>query len=235
MRLDHAHVRGSALPNGPIPIPSDLKLAPAKPGTLRRLRRVWRSRKALKGVTQWVIDWGIPLLGGAALLYFYAARSTSPSEVYKTFTLIDDPKGLSLWASSLIGWLVVPAIIGGVAGHVITTRISSAKSISTQTLFRQRRMAQRLRLPGRIDDLRRYFHGPVPQQYFVDVWVRIAHRNDWDRAQDHWEVFIRDILSTRQYAHLDRHEGLRQAQGTARLTLAVTARVGQCIVCERRR
>ncbi|MFG2549967.1 DUF6313 family protein [Streptomyces sp. NPDC048581] len=189
----------------------------------------------MKGITQWLIDWGTPLLGGAAVLYVYAARSTSPSEVYKAFTLIEPPERFSLWASSLIGWLLVPAIIGGVAGHVIATRISSAKSISTETLFRQRTLGQRLKPPGRIDDLRPYFHGSVPQQYFVDVWVRIAHRNDWDRAQDHWEVFIRDMLSTQQYAHVDRHEGLRQAQGTARLTLAVTARVGHCIVCERRR
>ncbi|OXY90315.1 hypothetical protein BEK98_34815 [Streptomyces diastatochromogenes] len=199
------------------------------------MRRVWRSRKALKGVTQWVIDWGVPMAVGAGLLYFYAARSASPSRVYKTFALIDPPHGALLWTASLIGWLLVPAIIGGFAGHVIATRISSAKSISTETLFRQRKLGQRIRPPGLIDDLRRYFHGPVAQQYFVDMWVRVAHRNDWDRAQDHWEVFIRDMVSTQQYAHLDRHECLRQAQGTARLALAVTARVGQCIVCERRR
>lgn len=189
----------------------------------------------MKGVTQWMIDWGIPMAVGAILLYVYAARSTSPSEVYDAFTLIEAPEGLLLWVPSLIGWLLVPAIIGGVAGHVIATRISNSKSISTQTLFRQRTLGQRVRPPGRIDDLRPYFHGAFAQQYFVDVWVRVAHRNDWDRAQDHWEVFIRDMLSTQQYAHLDRHEGLRQAQGAARLTLAVTARVGQCIVCERRR
>ncbi|MFI6010823.1 DUF6313 family protein [Streptomyces sp. NPDC051243] len=220
---------------GPIPIPPDLKLAPVKFGTRRRLRRVWRSRKALKGITQWMIDWGAPMAVGAVLLYIYAARSTSPSEVYKAFTLIDPPDVGILWGPSLIGWLLVPAIIGGVAGHVIATRISRAKSISTETLFRQRTWGQRLKPPGLIHDLRRYFHGSIAEQDFVDAWVRVAHRNDWDRAQDHWEVFVRDMVSTQQYADLDRHECLRQAQGTARLTLLVTAQVGLCIVCERRR
>ncbi|MFE3038025.1 DUF6313 family protein [Streptomyces canus] len=182
-----------------------------------------------------MIDWGVPMLAGAIALYVYAATSTSPSEVYRAFTLMDPPNTDILWAPSLIGWLLVPAIIGGFAGHVIATRIGSAKSISTETLFRQRRMGQRLKPPGVIDDLRGYFHGSIAQQDFVDAWVRVAHRNDWDRAQDHWEVFVRDMVSTQQYADLDRHECLRQAQGSSRLALLMTAQVGLCLVCERRR
>ncbi|MEU9439340.1 DUF6313 family protein [Streptomyces sp. NPDC048304] len=200
------------------------------------MRRIWRSRKALKGVTQWILDWGLPMVACLIVLYVYAVRAESPSAVYRVFTLIDAPKHVLLWVASLIGWLLVPAIIGGFAGHVIAERISRVKAISTSTLFQQRRLRQRLRLPGLIDDLRSYFHGSLAQQGFVDAWVRVAHRNDWTRAQDHWEVVIRDTMSTQQYAHLDRHECLRQAQNTSRMTLLVTARTaGTCIVCERRR
>ncbi|MFB7495446.1 DUF6313 family protein [Streptomyces sp. NPDC056161] len=223
------------VPGGPLPIPPDLKLAPTNRTLGRRLRRTWRSRKALKGVTQWIIDWGIPLIIGAAALYVYAASSTSPSHVYKAFTLIDPPDTLALWTASILGWLLVPAIIGGVAGHVIAQRISSAKAISTEKLFRQRTWGQRFKPPRLIPNLHTYFHGSYAQQNFVDAWVRVAHRNDWDRSQDHWEVFIRDMLSTQQYAHLDRHECLKQVQETAHLVLVITAQAGICIVCERRR
>ncbi|MFF4711422.1 DUF6313 family protein [Streptomyces eurythermus] len=224
------------LHGGPIPIPGDLKLPPGRQRPLRRLRRVWRSRKALKGVTQWILDWGLPLLVCLGALYVFAARAESPSGVYRVFAMIDAPRHVLLWLASLVGWLLVPAIIGGFAGHVIAERISRAKSISTHTLFRQRKLRQRLRPPGLIDHLAAYFHGTVAQQDFVDAWVRVAHRNDWVRAQDHWEVFVRDTMSTQQYAHLDRHECLRQVQSAAKMALRVTARSsGLCIVCERRR
>ncbi len=221
--------------HGPVPVPSHLNLPPGRSGITARLRRAWRSRKALKGVTQWVLDWGVPIALCLLVLYVFAARAGSPSGVYEVFTLIEAPKHTLLWALSLLGWLLVPAIIGGFAGHVITTRIGSVKSISANSLFRQRTWGQRLRPPGLIDDLRPYFHGNHARQEFVDAWVRVAHRNDWKRAQDHWEVYVRDIMSTPQYAHLDRRECLRQAQNTSKMGLLFTALVGLCIVCERRR
>ncbi|MFJ3900407.1 DUF6313 family protein [Streptomyces sp. NPDC090025] len=220
---------------GPIPVPTQLELPPDRRRTLRRLRRAWRSRKALKGVTQWILDWGLPMAVVLAVVYVMGARATSPSQVYQFFTLIHEPDGRKAWIASLIGWLLVPAIIGGFAGHVIAERINRVKSVSTATLFRRRRMKDRLRLPGLIDDLGPYFHGTYARQDFVDGWVRIAHRNDWVKAQDHWEVYVRDLMSTQQYAHLDRHECLRQAQNTGKMALGVTARMGACVVCDRRR
>ncbi|MFB6891138.1 DUF6313 family protein [Kitasatospora sp. NPDC056327] len=202
---------------------------------MRRVRRVWRSRKALKGTSQWVIDWCIPMAAALGVLYVFAIRAASPSGVYRAFTLIDSPQHALLWATSLVGWLLVPAIIGGFAGHVIAQRINKVKSISTQTLFRRRRIGQRLKPPGLIDDIFAYFHGSYAEQDFADAWVRVAHRNDWVRAQDHWEVFVRDMLSTQQYAHLDRHECLRQVQNVSLIALRVSGRSGLCIVCEKRR
>nr|QIZ01696.1 hypothetical protein HEP87_23895 [Streptomyces sp. S1D4-11] len=201
------------------------------------MRRAWRSRKALKGVTQWILDWGLPMAAGVVVLSIYAARAESPSAVYRVFALLDPPPDRPLlWVASVLGWLLVPAIIGGFAGHVIAERISRVKSISSDALFRQRKMSQRLRPPGLIDDLKSYFPGTYAREDFIDAWVRVAHRNDWARAQDHWEVFVRDTMSTQQYAHLDRNECLRQAQYSGRIALLFTARLaGTCIVCERRR
>ncbi|WP_406202153.1 DUF6313 family protein [Kitasatospora sp. NBC_01560] len=199
------------------------------------MRRVWRSRKALGGTTQWIIDWGLPMAALLGALFVCAARADGPLSVYKVFTLIDAPDHVLLWVASLLGWLLVPAIIGGFAGHIIAQRISSVKAISTNSMFRRRPLSRRLRLPGLIDDLGPYFHGTYAQQEFVDSWVRVVHRNDWTRAQDHWEVFVRDLMSTQQYAHLDRHECLRQVQNAGRIVLMFAGRTGVCIVCDRRR
>ncbi|MFC8451904.1 DUF6313 family protein [Kitasatospora sp. NPDC057223] len=220
---------------GPIPIPVHLKLPSHGRGFLRQIRRTWRSRKALKGTSQWIIDWCLPMAAALFALYLFAVRTASPGGVYRTLTLIDPPKHLPLWLASLVGWLLVPAILGGFAGHVIAQRISRVKSVSTRTLFRRRPMGQRLRPPGLIDDLVPYFHGSYGEQDFVDAWVRVAHRNDWARAQDHWEVFVRDMMSTQQYAHLDRHECLRQVRNASLITLKISGRSGLCIVCEKRR
>ncbi|MGW1379662.1 DUF6313 family protein [Streptomyces sp. NPDC002446] len=211
----------------------DLALPPVR--RARRLRRLWRSRKALAGLTQWIIDWGLPFAVGISLLYVFAVRAASPSAVYRTFTLIDAPEQTLLWLASVIGWLAVPAVIGGVAGHVIATRIQSVKSISTSTLFQRRGWAARLRPPSRIDHLGAYFHGTLAEQVFVDAFVRIAHRNDWDKAQDHWEVIIRDTMSTQQFSKLDRHECLRQAQDASLIHVRPAALVGLCVVCVARK
>ncbi|MFH8679235.1 DUF6313 family protein [Streptomyces lydicus] len=219
--------------NNPIPIPLDLALPPVR--RTRRIRRLWRSRKALAGLTQWTIDWGLPFATGVTLLYVFAARAAGPGEVYRTFTLIDPPQHTLLWLASVIGWLAVPAVIGGVAGHVIATRIQSVKSISTSTLFQRRGWAARLRPPSRIDYLGGYFHGTLAEQVFVDAFVRVAHRNDWVKAQDHWEVIIKDTMSTQQFSKLDRHECLRQAQDATLIHMRPAALVGLCVVCVARK
>ncbi|WP_327368673.1 DUF6313 family protein [Streptomyces sp. NBC_01217] len=217
-----------------LPIPYDLTPPPPQPLGVR-LRRLFRSRKALSGVTQWFIDWGIPLAILLGVLYFYAARSKSYSDVYKTFTLIDPPNHVLLWIASLIGWLLVPAIIGGIAGHVIATRIQSVKQLSTSGLFRRRRLGEILRPPSQIAYLGAYFNKAPEAHTFLDNFVRRAHRNHWLLAQDHWEVLVRDTMCTAEYAELGRNECLRQAQDMNNIHLRVAATAGQCVVCAARR
>ncbi|MCX5343354.1 DUF6313 family protein [Streptomyces sp. R-74717] len=212
--------------------PPNTLTPPPGAGFHGRLRRIWRSRKALSGVTQWVIDWGIPFAVVVALIWIFAARSGSAGGVYKVFTLMDPPEHILLWFASLIGWLLVPAIIGGVAGHVIAARIKSVKAIPANQMFKRRKLGQRLRPPAAIDDLASYFHGTAAQQHFVDAFVRLAHRNNWSKAQDHWEVVIGITMSTPQHSELNRHESLRQAQDTSLQHLLVAALVGGCRVCE---
>jgi hypothetical protein len=224
-----------------IPVPGHLDSPPGQP-FLKRVRRAHRSRKALSGASQWIIDYGLPFLVLLFITWIFAARVTNPKGgkegfvgVYKAFTLIDPPHDFWLWSASILGWLIVPAIIGGFAGHVITARIESAKQMSSSFSYRRRTLGERLKLPARIAPLSRYINKSVPDQHFVDVFVRIAHRNYWDMAQDHWEIMVSDTMSTVEFAELDRHESLRRAEDQNRMAASLAAVFGLCAVCEAQR
>lgn len=231
----------SHLPMTAIPVPGHLDSPPQQPVT-KRIRRTFRSRKSLSGTSQWIIDYGLPFLAILVITWSFAARVTTSkgkkegfAGVYKAFTLMDPPEHFWLWAASILGWLIVPAIIGGVAGHVITARIESAKQMSSSFLYRRRTIGQRLRPPTPITPLSRYINKSVADQHFVDVFVRIAHRNYWDMAQDHWEMMVSDTMSTVDFAELDRHESLRRAEDQNRMTASLAAVFGLCAVCEAQR
>ncbi|MFJ6703095.1 MULTISPECIES: DUF6313 family protein [unclassified Streptomyces] len=228
-----------------IPVPHHLDPPPRQPLS-KRFRRAFRSRKALSGTSQWIIDYGLPFLAVLFITWLFAARVTVLNNkgklekegfggVYRAFTLMDAPQHFWLWSASILGWLIVPAIIGGVAGHVITARIESAKQMSSSFLYRRRTIGQRLRPPAPITALGSYINKSVPDQHFVDVFVRIAHRNFWDIAQDHWEVMVSDTMSTVDFGELDRHESLRRAEDQNRMTASLAAVFGLCAVCEAQR
>ncbi|MFJ9011786.1 DUF6313 family protein [Streptomyces canus] len=220
--------------------PTDL--APPPGGSVWRLiRRIWRSRKALSGITQWFIDWGVPGAALLALIWVLAARAKTPLDVYQAVTLIESPQQHWLWLLSLVGWLLVPAIIGGVAGEVIATRIKNVKSLPTAQLYRRRTLGRRIRLPYLIADITRYARADLTtpegaaQRLFVHAFVYVAHNNDWQLALDHWEIAVRDAMCTEEYAQLDRHECLLAAQSFAHVHLGVPAVMrAQCRVCKAR-
>ncbi|MET7886492.1 DUF6313 family protein [Streptomyces avermitilis] len=221
-----------------IPVPGHLESPPRQSFT-NRIRRAYRSRKALSGTSQWMLDYGLPFLVVLAVTWGFASRVRDRkgvregfAGVYRAFTLMDPPHHFWLWSASILGWLIVPAIIGGVAGHVITARIESAKQMSSSFLYRRRTLGERLRPPARIAPLSRYLSKSMPDQHFVDVFVRIAHRNYWRLAQDHWEIMVSDTMSTVDFAELDRHESLRRAEDQNRMTASLAAVFGLCAVCE---
>ncbi|WP_018531111.1 MULTISPECIES: DUF6313 family protein [unclassified Streptomyces] len=201
-----------------------------------RVRRTFRSRKALSGVTQWFIDWGVPiaLLVGCVWVFGAGRSEKGWSGIYRVFTLIDRPAHMLSWGASVIGWLLVPALIGGVAGHVIATRMQRVKDIATNHLFQQRPLSRRLKLPGRIAFLESLHMKSAVDQEFLDRYVRRAHAGDWKKAQDHWEVLVRDVLCTVELADLDRTEALTSAESFARAVMWMTAYQDKCLVCTAR-
>ncbi|WP_254644997.1 DUF6313 family protein [Streptomyces sp. BV286] len=183
---------------------------------------------------QFFIDWGIPIGAGVLLVWTYSAvrSGLGGRKVYEVFTLIDEPPNhLTAWIASLIGWLLVPALIGGVAGHVIATRIQRVKDIATNNLFTVRPMSQRLRPPRLITLLGDLFNKSLEDQQVLDTYVRILHRGNWKTAQEHWEVLVRDIMCTAELADLHRADALEAAESISRQLVLLPAFKDICLVC----
>ncbi|GGW51978.1 hypothetical protein GCM10010503_31160 [Streptomyces lucensis JCM 4490] len=217
------------------PLPPSL-LPPRGQSMAVWIRRTFRSRKALSGVTQWFIDWGIPIFLVIGFVWVFGAGRSEKgwSGIYRVFTLIDRPVHVSSWGASILGWLLVPALIGGVAGHVIAARMQRVKEIATNQLFQRRGLKRRLKPPGRITFLESLHLKSAEDQEFLDRYVRRAHRGDWKKAQDHWEVLVRDVLCTVELAELDRNEALESAESVARAVMWVTGYQDKCLVCTAR-
>ncbi|GHB21488.1 hypothetical protein GCM10010306_012630 [Streptomyces umbrinus] len=198
-----------------------------------RIRRTFRSRKALSGVTQWFIEWGIPIALVIGFVWVFGASRSEKgwSGIYRVFTLIDRPEHGSSWSASILGWLLVPALIGGVAGHVIATRMQRVKEIATNHLFQQRGLRRRLKLPGRITFLESLYRTSTQDDDFLVRFVGLAHQGDWKKAQNHWEILVRDVLCTVELAELDRNEALASAQSFARAVMWMTGYQDKCLVC----
>ncbi|MGW7661575.1 DUF6313 family protein [Streptomyces sp. NPDC054756] len=197
------------------------------------IRRTFRSRKALSGVTQWFIDWGVPIALIIGVVWVVGAGRSEEgwSGIYRVFTLVDPPAHAVAWGASVLGWLLVPALIGGVAGHVIAARMQRVKDIATNHLFQRRSLKRRFTLPGRITFLES-LHAKSPEdQEFLDRYVRRAHWGDWKKAQDHWEILVRDVLCTVELAELDRNEALESAESFARAVMWMTGYQDKCLVC----
>ena len=100
-----------------------------------RVRRLFRSRRGLSGLAQWCVDIGAPLLVLVAAFYigsgFYEGWRTS----YRILLGMDHPPVKSIpllpWTVSLMGWVLVPGLVGGLAGHIIAARISRTGGTSS--------------------------------------------------------------------------------------------------------
>ncbi|WP_433890713.1 DUF6313 family protein [Streptomyces sp. CA-111067] len=216
-----------------------MAMAPQREPVRAWVRRTFRSRRSLSGLSQWVIDAGIPVSFVIILTWAWAAHSIGGGwhggwlGTYESFTLIENPSHLSTWISSTIGWLIVPALIGGVAGHVIATRISRAKDATSVNLFKRRGFLRRISLPPRISLLRKLL-SDAARKDFVIIFVRDAHSNDWGKAQDHWELMVSHLMSTGEFAKFYREECHGVAQDTIILTLLTPILRGICPVCRAR-
>jgi hypothetical protein len=198
-----------------------------------------RSRKALGGVYQWFIDWGL----------FVVVVSVALSTVYVIWTdasltdLFDlwavdsktPPNSAVAWMITIIGWLAIPAIIGGFAGHVISQRITRSRGLPDHRMYRRSAVREIGKPPFLIDKIDNWHLGSPADQIVVHSFVRILHRNDWTKARDHWEIAIKDIMSTSAYDQHTRAQALTQARNNLRPWVVLLASYGRpCPVCRAR-
>ncbi|MER6961908.1 MULTISPECIES: DUF6313 family protein [unclassified Streptomyces] len=137
----------------------------------------------------------------------------------------------------LVGWLVVPAFIGGTAGYLLSQQIDARRRLTEAELLDHMsnpappapasssglRICSLADLHAEGGDARR----------FVEEYVNNPHGGDHERAKEHWTATVKHVAD-----RLDRLEGLAPAQaGTTAEQLARTAafdaaRLGRCFACD---
>lgn len=117
-----------------------LDLPPPPPETRREwLRRWWRSQGRHKGLDHWLLYRGTPMaLVGIAL--FVVNGSVNGWDVaYDTMIGIDSPSAtrspLLAWPLSVVGWILVPSLVGAVAGYVVAQSIASRRRLPLDRAF----------------------------------------------------------------------------------------------------
>lgn len=225
------------------PPPTSLDPPPARENTTRKVRRWYRTRKSFSGLTQWFIDFGLIIIALLGLIFFLGTYKHSLNTAYSVMVGEGKPwedKGsiFPTWTLSLIGWLAIPAIIGGTAGYIIHKRIDGYIHAVTARTYHSRwsRFKDKIKIPPRIPWLGDWHTHPHHyKREFVDKFVRVAHRNDWSKAQNHWELAVSAYLSTHASSDMTRGHRYSAAQGATRNVLYSAARRGKCPVCRARK
>ncbi|MFB8137512.1 DUF6313 family protein [Streptomyces mirabilis] len=120
---------------------------PPPPGRRQRLRARWADRHALPRFGYWLLSRGAVVLTTCGALYVLNGFLIGWANAYNVLTGITSPEAVRpqwcAWPLSLTGWAAIPAIIGAVAGYVITEQIQAhhARELS-DVLDELRRLAE---------------------------------------------------------------------------------------------
>ncbi|MEU3793855.1 DUF6313 family protein [Streptomyces fructofermentans] len=102
---------------------------PPPPGRRHRLRALWADRHALPRFGFWLLSRGAGVLAVCTALFVLNGLVIGWGDSYDVLLGIASPTAVRpqwcAWPLSLAGWAVVPAVIGGAAGYVITEQIQS--------------------------------------------------------------------------------------------------------------
>ena len=91
------------------------------------MRRRWRSRFGLSGLSYWLIFRGAPFILAYAVLYVANGLVIGWREAYDVNLAIISPASTKApvlaWFLSIAGWLAIPVIAGAIAGYVVGSSI----------------------------------------------------------------------------------------------------------------
>lgn len=116
---------------------------PPKAGWRDRLLRIRRRVSNLSNPLHWLLTWGIWIFVALFLIYLVDSLLIGWADAYEILVGITSPAHVSYpfvgWVTSLAGWLVIPAIIGGAAGYLVDRQIDARRSRNTEDLIAELR------------------------------------------------------------------------------------------------
>lgn len=103
------------------------------------VRRWWRSQGRHRGLRYWLVYRGSPFILGFGGLFVANGLMIGWRDAYDVALAITSPAATSspvlAWFLSVAGWLLAPGLAGAVAGHVISTSITSRRSRPIDRVF----------------------------------------------------------------------------------------------------
>jgi len=131
------HAAMAAPPEGPA---DGVDLPPPPHEPVRHLLRRWRlSQERHHGLRYWAQTRGLPLLLAYVALFVANGFAIGWRRAYDVSIGITSPAGSRVpvlaWFLSVAGWLLVPAVVGGVAGYVVSDGITSRRTRSAEEIF----------------------------------------------------------------------------------------------------
>jgi len=126
--MDHAQVM--SLPEQSVPSRTEADGSPGpQPETLRAKARRWRrSLKAMPSFSKLLLSWGVPfaiiLLALLLLNGFIIGWWNSFDVLTGTISPVNSRSPALALVLAITGWLLVPAVVGALAGYAVNRRIS---------------------------------------------------------------------------------------------------------------
>jgi hypothetical protein len=127
--------------------PDDNAAAPGSIPAAAPPRRTWRQQIATRWhslnrhppLVYWMLTLGLPLLVVSAVVFVVNGMLIGWATAYDVAVLIESPRKttapVAAWILSVLGWLLVPAVAGAVAGHIVSTSIAERRSRPIEEVF----------------------------------------------------------------------------------------------------
>ncbi|WP_406452248.1 DUF6313 family protein [Streptomyces sp. NBC_00876] len=113
---------------------------PLKATWVERTRDMFRSLSRLNRPRYWLVTRGPVWLTVFGLLYVVGGMVLGWRAAYEVLVGLQSPGDTDLPAYAyVLGWLLVPALIGGAAGYLVTRQIDRRRTVDAEELLAQMR------------------------------------------------------------------------------------------------
>jgi len=223
-----------------MPEPTPDILDPSGSGRRERIRDRARGLSFLNRTTHWIVTHATWWFASFVLLYVLGAALLGWRAACEVLVGLSAPGETRhptyAYVLCLAGWLLVPALIGAVAGYLVTGQIDARRRLGAAEVL------ERMRTPPGPDadpplrvrslaELER--DGNEDTRRFVETFVNGPHSGDQDRAKDHWTRTVQHISdNVREFEELTPPQVERRAEQLAQTVAFDLAQLGKCWACE---